>query len=131
MRAAELPDWDLKVFYDGECPICRREMDWLRKRTPERAVVYQDITASDFDPAIYGTTGEKLMAEIHAQLPDGSLITGVEVFRQLYSQAGLGWILAPTRLPILSSIADFAYRCFAKNRLRLTGRCKNDQCATG
>ena len=46
-----------------------------------------------------------------------------------FGAVGLGWLLAPTRLPGLKQLADFVYRRFAKNRLRLTGRCGPDGCA--
>jgi predicted DCC family thiol-disulfide oxidoreductase YuxK len=66
---------------------------------------------------------EELMDRIHGRLPTGQLIEGVEVFRQLYSAIGLGWIVALTRLPGLRWLLDVAYRFFARNRLKWTGRC--------
>jgi predicted DCC family thiol-disulfide oxidoreductase YuxK len=65
-------------------------------------------------------------------LPDGTLVEGVEVFRRAYAAVGLGWLVAPTRWPLLRPLADAAYRWFARNRLRLTGRgevCNADRCA--
>ena len=44
---------------------------------------------------------------------------------------GLGWLLAPTRWPGLRRLSDAAYRVFARNRLRWTGRqdaCGGDSC---
>jgi predicted DCC family thiol-disulfide oxidoreductase YuxK len=55
-------------------------------------------------------------------LPDGTVIEGMEVFRRAYAAVGLGWVLAPSRWPILGRGFDAAYRWFARNRLRLTGR---------
>jgi predicted DCC family thiol-disulfide oxidoreductase YuxK len=62
-------------------------------------------------------------------LPDGTWITGVEVFRRLYSAAGFGPLVMLTRLPVISQIMDIGYRLFAKNRLRLTGRCTGQSCS--
>jgi hypothetical protein len=31
-------DFDVEVFYDGECPLCVREIDMLRHRDPRRGV---------------------------------------------------------------------------------------------
>ena len=53
----------------------------------------------------------------------------VEVFRRLYTAVGLGPLAALTRLPGVKQGLDFAYERFAKNRLRLTGRCTKDGCA--
>ena len=63
------------------------------------------------------------MAEMHGRLPDGTWVTGVEVFRRLYSAVGFGPAVWFTRLPMITQLLDVGYRVFAKKRLRLTGRC--------
>ena len=70
------------------------------------------------------------MGTIHGRLPNGQLIEGVEVFRQLYAAIGWGWLVAASRAPGLSQLLDVAYRAFAKNRLRLTGRCSDGVCVS-
>ena len=126
-RGETMGSWKIKVLYDGDCPLCRREIAMLRRRDPEgRAARFEDIAAPGFDAFQYGTTHEALMARIHGVLPDGTLVEGVEVFRRMYGAVGLGWLVAPTRWPGLRSLFDFAYRWFARNRLRLTGR--QDEC---
>lgn len=92
-----------------------------------------DIAGSGFDLAAVGlprgVTHADLMAEIHGLLPDGTLIRGVEVFRRLYAAVGFGPLVPITRVPGISHFLDAAYRLFAKNRLRLTGRCADGACA--
>lgn len=125
--------WEFRVLYDGECPLCAREIGMLRRLDAGRGRLdLEDIAAPGFDPARYGTTLHELMARIHGVLPDGTRVEGVEVFRRAYSAVGLGWLVAPTRWPLLRPLADAAYRWFARNRLRLTGRrdaCTSDRCA--
>ncbi|MCU0668657.1 MAG: DUF393 domain-containing protein [Myxococcota bacterium] len=127
------PHWEFRVLYDGECPLCAREISMLRRLDRGRGRLdLEDIAAPDFDAARYGTTLHELMARIHGVQPDGTLIEGVEVFRRAYAAVGLGWLVAPTRWPLLRPLADAAYRWFARNRLRLTGRpdaCPSDRCA--
>jgi len=53
----------------------------------------------------------------------------MEVFRRAYGAVGLGWLLAPSRWPLLGRLFDAAYRWFARNRLRWTGR--QAACAAG
>lgn len=119
----------IKVYFDGECPLCQREIAWLKGRTRPDAVMFQDITKLDPSTGFSEKSRETLMSEIHAQLPDGQWIRGMEVFRRLYSHAGLGFLLAPTRWPILKPLFDRLYTLFARNRLRLTGRrCVTDRC---
>ncbi|HBP22473.1 MAG TPA: DUF393 domain-containing protein [Planctomycetes bacterium] len=116
--------WDVQVFFDGDCPLCVREIAMLRRLDRGRGRIrFTDIAAPSFDAGEHGLDGRDLMAEIHALLPSGEVITGVEVFRRLYAAVGFGGLTRLTRLPGLSQLLDVSYRVFARNRLRLTGRC--------
>lgn len=121
--------YDIEVFYDGQCPLCTREMTFLRRRDKKWRVRFTDISAPEFDATSFGIGWSDFMARIHGRLPDGRWVEGMEVFRRVYKAVGLGWLLAPTRLPGIKQLADFVYRRFAANRLRLTGRCGPDGCA--
>ena len=119
--------YQVEVFYDGDCPLCLKEIRFLQWADKRRNLIrFTDIAATQFDPSTTGRTMDELMDRIHGRLPSGELIEGVEVFRQLYSAIGLGWVVALTRLPGLRWLLDVAYRFFAKNRLKWTGRCTPD-----
>lgn len=119
--------FDVEVFFDGQCPLCVREINMLRRLDRAGRIRFTDITDPAFDPASTGRTFEQLMDRIHARLADGTIIEGVEVFRRLYTAVGFGPIVAITRLPGLSWLLDQGYRLFAKNRLKLTGRCVKNE----
>ncbi len=118
------PTWKIKLLYDGECPLCVREVNFLQKRDAGRGLVaFVDIADDDYTPEEHGGVDfETAMGRIHAVLPDGTLIQNVEVFRRIYEILGMGWIYAITKLPILGAIADFIYGIWADWRLSLTGR---------
>jgi predicted DCC family thiol-disulfide oxidoreductase YuxK len=115
--------FDLEVFFDGACPLCAREVAQLRRLDRAGRIRFTDLAAPGFDAGAAGIAWGDLMDRIHARLADGTIVEGVEVFRRLYTAVGLGWLVAPTRLPGVSQLLDLAYRVFARNRLRLTGRC--------
>ena len=120
----------ITLFYDGACPLCAREVAMLRRMDRNRSRLgFIDITAPEFDPAVYGLTAERVMAEMHGLTADNRVVRGMEVFRRAYRQVGWGWLVAPTGWPVLKPVFDGLYRVFAKNRLRLTGRCKRGACA--
>ena len=124
------PGWEIRVFYDGECPLCAREVRLLERLDRGRQrIAFEDIARSGFEAGHYGLTQRALMDRIHAALPDGRIVEGVEVFRRAYAAVGLGWLLAPTRWPGVRQLSEAAYRFFARNRLRLTGR--TSACETG
>lgn len=119
----------VEVFFDGACPLCRREIALLRRLDRGRGRIrFTDIDATEFDANAVGRTRAELMARIYGRLPDGSWISGVDVFRELYSAVGFGPLVALTRLPIIRQALEAAYAVFAKNRLRLTGRCSDASC---
>lgn len=119
-------DYDVEVFYDGDCPLCMREIAWLKRLDKRERIVFTDITAPGFRPNELGVDHDTLMARIHGRLPDGTLIEGVEVFRRLYAAVGWTWPVAASRLPGARQLLDLGYTVFARNRLRFTGRCSND-----
>lgn len=129
-----MQEWPLRVLIDGECPLCSREGHILTRLDRGRnRLIIEDITTPGFDPEQYGVPMSELMGQIHGVLPNGTIIRGLEVFRRAYSAIGLGWLLAPTGWPLLSSVADAAYAWFARNRFRLTRRadaCNSKRCST-
>ncbi len=118
----------VEVFYDGDCPLCVREIRMLMRRDHASRIEFTNIAAPSFDATAYGSTQAALMARIQGRLPDGTWIEGVEVFRRLYGAVGFRRLVALSRLPVISHLLGIAYRLFAKNRLRLTGRCADDAC---
>lgn len=129
--AARAPaaDFDVEVFFDGECPLCMREIRMLMRRDRRHRIRFTDIAAPGFEAAEVGLSWRALMERIHGRLPTGELIQGVEVFRRLYAAVGFPKAVAVSRWPGVSQLLDLAYALFAKNRLRFTGRCLDDVCA--
>jgi predicted DCC family thiol-disulfide oxidoreductase YuxK len=121
-------DGRFEVFYDGECPLCAREMRLVARLDRNERIVLTDIALPEFDASELGVAHDALMSEIHGRLSDGTLVTGVEVFRQLYHHVGFHRLVAVSRWPGLRQALDLGYRLFAKNRLRLTGRCHDGVC---
>lgn len=119
----------VQVFYDGDCPLCMREIRMLMRKDKSARIEFTDIANASFNPERYGKTYDQLMERIHGRVADGRWIEGVEVFRQLYAAIGWRRLVAISRLPGISHLLALAYRLFAANRLRLTGRCDKDGCA--
>lgn len=123
-RTTETPSWAIKMLYDGDCPLCMREVDMLRRRDAGQGrICFVDVAAPDYSPADNADISfEAAMERIHAVLPDGTVVKNVEVFRRLYEQVGLGWVYAITKIPGLEAAANALYEVWAKYRLPITGR---------
>ncbi len=116
--------WKIKLLYDGECPLCLREVNFLQKRDAGRGLVqFVDIADDNYQPENQGGIDfETAMGRIHGVLPDGTVVKDIEVFRRVYEALGMGWVYAVTKLPIVGAIADWIYGLWADRRLALTGR---------
>ena len=129
-----MPTWQLKLLFDGACPICRREMQWLKRRDRNDKIVLEDISQPGFSPARYGLTTAEVTARLCGILPDGRVVRGVEAIRRAYQIVGLGWLVAPAGWPLVGGLADRLYRLFAHHRLRLGrllgGRAGRTACVT-
>ncbi|WP_269610933.1 thiol-disulfide oxidoreductase DCC family protein [Prochlorococcus marinus] len=113
----------LTIFFDGGCPLCRREVEFLQSRNQKGFLRFIDIDSSDLPLDLkYGITYKQAMERIHALKSDGSVIKDIKVFQEAYSLIGLGWIYAPTKLPILDKFIEFIYGLWAKYRLKITLR---------
>jgi predicted DCC family thiol-disulfide oxidoreductase YuxK len=125
--SAQIPaatTWQIKLLYDGDCPLCLREVNFLRQKDGGRGLVaFTDIAADDYAPEENGGVDfATAMGRIHAVRADGTVVKNVEVFRQVYDVLGMGWIYAATRWPIVGALVDWAYGVWASWRLAVTGR---------
>ncbi len=104
----------LTVYYDGACPVCRREIGFYSKRTGGD-VAYCDV-AAEACPAPDLDRGEAL-ARFHVRLPDGALVSGAAAFLALW-RATPGFRLAGKALsaPPVVAVLDVAYAGFLKLR---------------
>ena len=118
----------LTLLFDGGCPLCLREVKFLRSRDTLENISFIDIDSPNYQPDLYsGISYKDAMGRIHAINESGEILKDVAVFREAYRLIGLGWIYAPTNWPILSSLIDQVYKLWAQWRLPLTRRSSLDQ----
>ena len=113
----------LTFLYDGGCPLCRRETDFLKRRDKIGNIRFVDINSDNYDPTNYQNISfEKAMSNLHGILHDGIVIQGLDVLAYAYQLVGLGWVYFPTKIPIISNLLKIFYGFWAKYRLKITGR---------
>ncbi|XP_058115440.1 uncharacterized protein At5g50100, chloroplastic isoform X3 [Magnolia sinica] len=95
-------NWKIKMLYDGECPLCMREVNMLKERNKlYGAIKFVDISSKDYSPEEnQGLEYETVMGRIHAILSDGTVVKDVDI----------------------ATIANVIYGVWAKYRLPITGR---------
>ncbi len=109
----------ITLFYDGLCPLCRKEVDWLATHRHRDRVVLVDIRAEGFDAAPLGTTFSEMMGRLHARDADGRWYIGMDASRALYAVMGYRRLIRLSLLPGLAPLMDAGYLWFARRRVRL------------
>lgn len=59
------------------------------------------------------------MSRMHATDDAGRALVAMDAVRAAYAAVGLGWLVAPTRWPVLKPLFDRLYAWIARNRYRL------------
>lgn len=104
-RAAE-------VYFDGGCPLCRREIAAYRSIAGDDGIRWRDVSVAGGQPAP-DLTREAALARFHVRRADGVLVSGAEAFLSVWRGAGRLRHLARLldRQPFLW-IAERGYRGF-------------------
>lgn len=123
-NSTNLPPWKIELLYDGDCPLCVKEVNFLRQKDRGRGLVnFVNIADLNYNPNDHqGIDYERAMGRIHAIVNTGEIIKDVAVFRVTYQILGMGWLYAITRIKLMENIANFIYGIWANLRLKLTGR---------
>jgi predicted DCC family thiol-disulfide oxidoreductase YuxK len=125
-----LPDWpptaQIAMLHDGDCPLCEREVKMLRGRDAGAGkILFIDVADPGYESGpgkALGISYETAMRTIHGVERDGTVLTGVAVFKRLYDLVGLGWVYGFMSVPPLRRAAEAAYNAWAAARLPITGR---------
>lgn len=135
MYSTEL--WPLTLYFDGDCPLCAREIKILRRRSKETRLLLVDISHDDFDATALGFTHDEMQSSLHARFADGRWITGLDATLWSWRAAGLGFWAAPLASRALRPLLKIGYRLFCRLRPHLawlphpdgSRRCRDNHCS--
>ena len=100
------------LFYDAQCPLCRREVGVLQKLA-RPTLGFQDIHAargSDLPGK------EELLKSLHLQRASGDMVTGLAANVAVWQHTRFGWLWRVLMLPGIRPLADRAYTHWARRR---------------
>lgn len=114
---------NFKLLYDGECPICKREVCILKKKDSQTKIKFIDISSKEFLPLENNNIDyNTAMSQIHAIDGNGNLLVGIPAFATVYARCQLLVTSALLRISFIKWTLKPLYTLFAKKRLWLTGR---------
>ncbi len=124
----------LTIFFDGNCPLCIKEINALQARDIKQRLKFENIYAADFVYRYPYIDIVKADRALHGQLADGRMIYGLDVTAKAWALVGAHQWIQILRWPVIRWFTDMGYRLFAGLRHpigRLMGRdktCDTDQC---
>jgi predicted DCC family thiol-disulfide oxidoreductase YuxK len=114
------PPETLTVLYDGECPLCRREIahvKGLAQKRSDSSLCFIDISSGADRNNTFAADRASLLARFHVQRADGSRLDGAQAFVAMWSRLpGWRFLAMLARLPGVLALMELAYRGFLKLR---------------
>ena len=118
------PALPITVYFDGYCPVCRREVANYRRQAPQAAIVWRDLAGTDDVLADEDFDLAAALTLLHVRDGDGRLWRGLDAHLCLWA-ALPGWrlLVAPIRrLGWLRRALEATYRLFTRHRPGLRRR---------
>lgn len=111
------PMSDLTIWFDGGCPLCRREIALMRRLDRAGAIRFVDVTGAE--PANCPLDRDALLARFHAR-ENGVMLSGEAAFAAMWRAIPL---LRPVglaaRSPLVLALLERTYRVFLRIRPKL------------
>jgi predicted DCC family thiol-disulfide oxidoreductase YuxK len=98
-------------MFDGDCPLCRREIGLYQSLAPLQPVAWMDVSKKD--AGLNAAEQARYMARFHVRLHDGQVLSGAAAFVALWlAMPGWRWLGRLGRLPGVTPTLELAYRGF-------------------
>lgn len=116
----------IKVFYDGKCGLCSKEINHYKNIAPENIFEWIDITEIS-EESLNKENLDTLscLKLFHVKDNEGKFHTRVDAFIIIWNQLNKWRKLATiVKLPLIYSFAKIIYSLFAKWRFNRLTHCK-------
>lgn len=119
----------LKVYYDGLCVLCSKEMDHYKRQSGADNITFLDICSKDFNASEEGVDPIQVHKIMHVRRSDGSLALRVDAFIEIWSVLPKYKVLAKiAKNAFVHGGLSLGYAVFAKLRPFLPRNKASDAC---
>lgn len=103
-----------KVYYDGLCRLCSKEIDHYKSQKGSENLIFIDITDPSFDAQKEGVDPVRVHKVMHVRRADGSLATEVDAFIEIWKHLPkYHWAHSAAQTLIVRKALDVFYVLFA------------------
>ena len=101
------------VFFDGECPLCTREIRFYQGQRGADDINWVDVTKASLDNLPSGLTQKDALARFHVLTTEGELVSGGNAFSSLWlSLPAFQWAGKLFKISFLALLLERAYKIF-------------------
>lgn len=105
------------LIYDGECPLCRKAVEWVVARTSPGAIELLTCQSDERARRFPDIALEQCMQAVQLAMPNGEIHAGHESLPHLFLlMRRWRWMARLFRLPGVSLLAPHAYAFVARHR---------------
>ena len=103
----------IKVFFDSQCPLCSREIEYYKRQEGSDALNWVDIYDSSSSDFPDGLTTELALKRFHVLDKNGNLVSGAKGFILLWSALPKFYFLSNFfNKKYMSWFLEYAYNFF-------------------
>ena len=115
----------VKVFYDGKCGLCSKEINYYIKIAPPNIFEWLDIANNPGDLKKIKVSQYDALMFLHAKDENLKLKIGVDAFILIWSKLKYWRFLSLIiKLPLIYQCTKIVYRTFAKYRFKKLTHCQ-------
>lgn len=116
----------VRVYYDGQCGLCQREINFYKKIQPEGVFEWVDLTEYPTELEAYGVSLADSLMHLHVTNRQGALLKGLDSFITIWQNLGgkWSWLAWWANLPGVRHIGYWVYDVFAKWRFGRLRHCQ-------
>lgn len=104
------------VYFDGACPVCRREIAHYRRLSGADAMTWVDASSCD-EAALPGLDRSVVLERFYVQEADGRLVSGAVAFVAIWRRLpAFAWLAAFTSSRPALALLDASYAVFLQVR---------------
>ncbi|MEM8870922.1 MAG: DUF393 domain-containing protein [Pseudomonadota bacterium] len=104
-----------EAYYDGACPLCRREVAVYRNMKGLTNINWVDVSEPERAPQ--GVSQADALARFHIRRENGDLASGASAFFAIWRRSPrLRWLAIALDQPPLVNLSELAYRVFLRLR---------------
>lgn len=108
------------LIYDGECPVCRGAVDWIRARSDPGTFEFFSCHDEALPARFPFLEQGDCLSAAHLVLPDGRVVAGERAAGEVLARLpAYGWLACTLRFPAVRIVSRAFYRWFARRRFAI------------